>query len=705
MAWAVGGQKLLDKSYLEKVLIPDSSSLVTVENASEYIHYLFELYKKDKVTDANFQALQDFPILTTKETLKPANQLLLPNSFKPETDFESVLEEDIFCSSKYVSLYLGTLLQWKAFFLKMGIKEKFVVEVFKGDRHHLNSKYNCEWDYFEGKTIVEGYSNHRYHPYRITRISFIEKAIKNHAFAKIFWTGIFESVTITVKNFKEDTRGYWGVTGWSGQTYGDILEPYNEWILKNRKIIPITIGTCILPENTYINTPKIIELVGKHQPVFDYEKPISAEWVEFLSLKTQLTNEDLLYTIVWIYLDDKDAGVISKENQKHLFKIYEELATKTIHEEDKQKLEPLISNKKAFKLSGVDGRFYNPNELYFINVNDFVIAGEYSNIIKAPKSPSDATIEIFKWFGVNIIENKSLKTSNDAIRMISINSKLSQTIPLLTILNLKDKANSWLPLFTFFTGKIEKLKCYKVSSIGLSVHYSDKAIEQPRKVFLNKNKLYYTGKWENPIILDLIVSELQPYLTLNKYHKNIFKTLLQVSYEDGLEYLEYLGYDTTLIPVETEVVVEPTITPPRISNFTKSKLEIGKLGEQFTYNKLIEIYESKYEQKVVDTPSGFAISGLVTVIWKNKDVEQKENHDFLIIEGAKKIYLDSKATSYGKQYHTEFELTGSEFNLLENSKYYYIARVFNVNEDFKDTSVVFLRIGKADFIKEEVAVS
>lgn len=693
----LGMQEFYDTSYVEKVIIPKSDSIITPENAIEYGRYLFELYKKG-LLDNFFQALQAFPLLTKEGNCRPANQLFLSDFYDPVTLMEKHFEEeDIFCSANYLERGKDMKSEWKSFLLKLGVKEKMVLETIKGQRTIMKSTFNIETDFFQNKTTVPGYSHYQYDTFKVVRISFIEKCINNHPFAKLFWSNIFTLDEISIFDIQNNTktRGYWGFYNMPGKTYGDILESYIEWIFENRNILPTTDGKCTTPGNLFVNETEIQEIAGKYLPVFDCGIPVAPEWKEYLKFKNKLQLEDYLNILECISKEEDEEEC--KENQKRVYKIYEALSALTFHSSEITKIKKWS---KDNRLLGADGNFHAPNKLYFINVPDFAPSSEFGYLIKTARDTPGKIVDLLKLFGVNVIENKKLTVSNDAVKIQSLKDKLRQIAPLLNLIQIKDKSILWGESMDNLKEKLSKLSCYKVSDLELVVHCGEERIAQSKRAFLNYGNLYYRGSWENPIALDFIVSELHSYLGIKRTNKHMLQTLLQIPYHEGLEYLEELGYDIDEIPLINQVNEEPPVILPRTGGgYNKSKEEIGLLGEQFTFQELKRIYAQKYGREVISTDTGFEIPRAVEVHWRNISGVSYENHDFLILEENEKIYLDSKATPYGEQYHIEFELTASEFSLMQNVKHYCIARVFCTGEDFEEsgTYVRFIGMELIDF--------
>ena len=117
---------------------------------------------------------------------------------------------------------------------------------------------------------------------------------------------------------------------------------------------------------------------------------------------------------------------------------------------------------------------------------------------------------------------------------------------------------------------------------------------------------------------------------------------------------------------------------------------LGREGEKFVYKKLQKIYSRKYNCPIRETKTGFKVSGVqkndigsnkintVEVFWLNKDENTTANHDFIILENGKEIYLDSKATPHSENNKVPFYVSSNELDLMRTVDKYLIARVFNI---------------------------
>ncbi|MBX2890639.1 MAG: DUF3883 domain-containing protein [Saprospiraceae bacterium] len=153
------------------------------------------------------------------------------------------------------------------------------------------------------------------------------------------------------------------------------------------------------------------------------------------------------------------------------------------------------------------------------------------------------------------------------------------------------------------------------------------------------------------------------------------------------------GFDISLIPDELLNPKEPEIRIPNAENrpYNQSDEDLGKQGELVVFEKLKQIYTKKYNQSATETETGFKVGGSIEVFWRNKNQTTTADHDFKVVELNKEIYIDSKATTYGKNVEKlALYISGNELNLMESADKYLIARVYNATSE--NASVEFVRL-------------
>jgi hypothetical protein len=126
-----------DLTYLHKTIIPNASNYVTSKNAIPTIKILFTLFQKNSITKKDLDQLKKLRLLTTRETLIEAERCYFCDQYKPSLLLEEYLKtkEDRFLSFDYVNSHISKgekvdLLEWRRFFIMMGVQEELHPIVF-----------------------------------------------------------------------------------------------------------------------------------------------------------------------------------------------------------------------------------------------------------------------------------------------------------------------------------------------------------------------------------------------------------------------------------------------------------------------------------------------------------------------------------------------------------------------------------------------
>ncbi len=126
-----------DLTYLHKTIIPNASNYVTLKNAITTIKILFTLFQKNTITKKDLDQLKKLKLLTTRGTLIEAERCYFCDQYKPSLLLEEYLKtkEDKFLSFDYVTSHISKgekidLLEWRRFFIMMGVQEELHPIVF-----------------------------------------------------------------------------------------------------------------------------------------------------------------------------------------------------------------------------------------------------------------------------------------------------------------------------------------------------------------------------------------------------------------------------------------------------------------------------------------------------------------------------------------------------------------------------------------------
>ncbi len=676
----LGVKEPTDTNFIEKTIIGDSN-YITEENAIKIGRYLFGMYKKGVLTDY-FDDLQNINILTKQGTLKQASECFLSDFYEPNLRLEKFCDIDFFVSKNYFEE--GDLKkQWNAFFVEIGISENIELKSIYINRTNARERYKNFLPFFK-KNSTQIYHansgnvwNNTITNYRLMIYSLIEYT-NNYEFSKLFWSKAFETTFIRTDDDK-------GTASW--QDKSNLDENFFEWCVENVEFIPTVQRKCLKSTEIFNNNiPQVNEIAGKYLPILDYDGIVSPEWQEILKFKKQIELDDYLEVLTKIS-QEADAEE-QKENKKRISLIYEKLAEllPNLHLSEKEKLS---SWAKDNKILAKNGGFYFPNELSFVTIDGF----NADKLIYSEKIPDEKITELFRCWKVKIVDKSNVlpKFSNTISLMESLKNQLEYIAPLIALVAVeKSKSKKeWQEEYQRIKNKLSEISFYETSKIHIS--YGNEQDVQERSTWANSNKFYYVGNWSKPRVLDGLVEPLCKFLSI-RYAERILTVLLSDTFSEGRKYLEEKGFDISLIPdkLKNPEFEEERVPNQTIRQYNQTDEDLGKKGEMIVFEELKRIYSDKYGQIIEEIENGFAIGENLKVIWRNKTENTTANHDFKITENGKEIYIDSKATPYGKNIEkVALYISGNELNLMEKAEKYLIARVYNA---FENSSIEFVKL-------------
>ena len=687
----LGVKEPTNESFIEKTIIGDRN-FITKDNAIEIGRYLFNAYKKG-LLEEYFDDLKNIKILTKQENLKKAQDCFLSDFYEPELKLEQFCDIDFFVSEDYFE-ESDLKKQWNTFWIEMGVREKISwskIEIYK-DNISLRFDYTFFKkiiDKMDGKSQYSNYGQYSYNIYgfEVYHFAFFSY-INNYDFAKLFWENAF-SLQFDLQS--EDK--IWAMSGcWKKprSVKNDFETKYPSsyflWTIENLELFPTTNKQCKKASEIFNNNAtQIKEIAGKYLPILDYSEVVSPEWQEVLKFKKQIELDDYLEVLTKISQETDEEE--QKENKKRVSLIYEKLAEllPNLHLSEKEKLSEWANENKIL---AKNGNFYLPNELSFVAIDGF----NADKLIYPEKVSDEKIIELFRCWKVNIVDKNNVypKFSNTISLMESLKNQLEYIAPLIALVAVeKSKSQKeWQDKYQRIINKLSEISFYETSEIHIS--YGNEQDVQERSTWADGNKFYYVGNWAKPRVLDGLVEPLGKFLSI-RYEERILTVLLSDTFSEGLKYLEEKGFDTSLIPKDlTNPEIEARFPNQTNRVYNQSDEDLGKKGEMIVFEELKRIYSDKYGQTIEEVENGFTIGENLKVIWRNKTENTTANHDFKITENGREIYIDSKATPYGKNVEkVALYISGNELNLMENAEKYLIARVYNA---FGNPSIEFVKL-------------
>lgn len=605
---------------------------------------------------------------------------------------ESVYDKDIFVSEKYFeSKDLKS--EWKTFFIKVGVKQSITTyELVNNSVHSLSEMFGTEYFDIYNSELSKiksnagfGYGSHNLvTPFR--NISLIENTENDYSFAKLFWKDVILNNHISLSFLTSKPMSWFGI-GFGRNSFGTSLNgTYFEWLIENKNLVPTTQKTCLKASEVYSNAiPQIFEIAGKYLPVFDCESAVPSDWqAQFKFIPTIGLNE-YLQILSSIWQENSQNEVLQKENQKRIGLIYEKLALMNLHSSEIEMIKEWGQSNKLLAKNGTD--FYYPKELSIVTIDGF----NAYHLAFAEKQSAEI-IELLSLFGVQIIDKVNATISNSKVEISDLKNKLLQTSPLIALVAVEKSKNrkEWENEYKRIKQKLSAIHFFETTEIWLS--YGNEDDRQKRSSWAEHDNFYYVGKWYSPRVLDGLVEPLGNFLKI-RYAERILTVLLLETFAGGVEYLKEKGFDISLIPDDSLNPKEPEIRVINEGNrqYNQSDEDLGKQGELVVFEKLKQLYIKKYNQSATETETGFKVGSNVEVFWRNINQTTTADHDFKVVELNKEIYLDSKATTYGKNVEKlALYISGNELNLMENADKYLIARVYNATNE--NASVEFVRL-------------
>lgn len=693
--------------FIEKTIIKQGDTFVTRENAINVGRYLFEIYQKGLLKDIHYKSLFNLGVITQEGSLKKASSCYLSDFYEPALKIENLYNNDFFISEKYWD-NTNNKRDWGSFFIKIGIKQDIEVntEKIEFDR---NGEWKARFDFALLEKVRDASSKVKYtapsgtwnfypESIDIKSLPFLDLAT-DYFFSKVFFERVFdnippESLEISKDFYVNGSTGYVRRSVHSQELNSrDCPSNYFKWIIENHSIFPVSNKTVKIASEILINNVENISIGGEYLDVLDYSGTLSPEWKEVLKFKEILSLEDCLEVLLKIWKGSTNSSEDKlNENRKRIGLIYETISQMNLHYSEKEKIKVWSKVNKLLASNGKD--FYYANELSVVTVEGF----KASNLIHLD-GPSNKILDLLGLLGVKIIDKVIPTISNSKVEINDLKIKLQHISPLIALVAVEKSKNKkdWENEYGRIQNQLSKIHFFETTEIYLS--YGNEDDLQKKSSWAKEDDFYYVGDWYSPRILDGLVEPIGSFIKV-RYAERILTVLLLETFAGGLEYLkEKFGED--IVDVIPEELLNPTSIPaPNISTGDTSQSNeeflrtIGRKGELAVFDELKKVYSEKYKLIVTDTETGFKIGNQLEVFWRNISENTTSNHDFKIIESGKEIYIDSKATPFGKNMDkVALYISGAELELMERAEKYLIARVYNV---LSEPIIQYIRLNRDD---------
>jgi len=633
----LGVEEKTDITYLNTVIIPNARTYCTDENHAKTIKYIYDLYSNEDIKNDKLEQLSDLNLLTTKGSLISASECYLSDNYNPKLKIESILDDDIFLSEKYLSLDEEKE-EVKRFFKLLKVQEDIsIIKIEdKTSRTELIEKFNSS--YFVHSLNTYGMSTSHYK--NIISLKYLSKT-KIFKFSKPFWVNTIEN--LTVKTLKEDARGYWGHSGMSGQSNGDKIENYISWYIKNKKCLPTTKGECKNSTKVFLNTEDIKQMVGKYLPVFDGVE-LNQDWKSFFKFKTELKLEDYLKLLTNIMDDENNEKKIKSDNKKRIQLILNKLLELSINwgtdEIDKVKnwaLSACFANEEDNIVLCKELKYYaDGDNSIFHNIHNFISLNE--------ENKSHQNLDTFLgYLGVEILRQSSFSIEIEGERVAS---------------DLKYKLETVLPFLKKWIQKIDKefdvkLLDEKINTIHideasrLSLSYNGTILKSVQ-IHLEADNLLVTTPWGSNKSMIELPKVLCGYFNIKGYED---KLIFLLKADDESEIREYFEAEKIELPIEvTSSETEEAHTKEEARSLNITEKEYDDISNNFKHISLSSIKKREYIQSLLPRAKKRIIEHLSTLDEYNCD--NIDNSALTVLSGITKngndIYIIPRPSDNGK---------------------------------------------------------
>ena len=645
---SLGVKEPSDEAYLENEIIGKIKSCIDEDNYIARTRFIFNLFKKGKLTEKHYKKLQDLKIFTTKNDFRAAKECYLSDFYEPTLRLQKVNVEGTYVSITYKH-EKDLISEWKTLFLKIGVSESIQLNYISCLRKEEFVTHGLNIDYFnQGFQKAQAMRNYKNFP--IKGINDLEiltllRFVSDYEFSKTFWKEIFN------KYMPDDFNGRPNLDmGYSnGYCY---LEDYNLWAFTNLEIFPNKYKKCSKASELFINDKEIIEIAGNYLPVFDYDEPLPKEWRNILPFKKSFELTDYLEILEKIanqqkkIEDDKTSKINGK---KKLALIYKKMASSLSNFSREEKEE--ISNwANKNEILSQNDEFVKTMDLFWLKGTSSNFGSELKlAFIPDELNDNENIEELLSLFGVTVISEFRLITNKTATND-SLQNELFSISPYLSAIVEKKSGEEFESIFKKLKTLIKNLNVVNSASLEFAYTYNGQqyVISKPDSYFdENENTLYFTGKWESPTTMYSLIEHVSKALYVEKY-------------QDELRLFLQLG-------------------PKDISDWLKSKFDIDKQGVENmpSVSKFIEEFLSATEEEIKPSHAGVLMSNasIKTRISINEEaqeiifdtlernsftIENRNNITHTILEGIKNpegnpITVVIKSAKAGRIYFTPLE--------------------------------------------------
>lgn len=607
---SIGVKEPSQVAYVTNVIIPGlkDDNFINESNFIEITNYLFRLHRQNLLDEEMLECLREMKLKTKDKDspFKQAQFCFLPNRYRPQLKFEGVIKDISLVSEEYLSSG-GDELQWNLFFKAIKVKDCVEIDTInKNNSLSALKRLTNEYWVNECRTTAESKGGFGFGGHNIINSvkipSYLNLISTNIEYSKMFWKNI-----ISNSNNLSELNGlaYYKFGIGNGQNnYSESVMNYFPWFIKNNRCIPTTTKEILAPENVFINTKEIKEIVGNYLPVFDYDDPLPSDWNDFLQFKSKLEINDYLNILSMIAKDAEEAvekDVNFRFSLKRIGLIYNKIASiiPDMNSESKQSISEWAS---VNKLLAVTDDFIPASQLKWITVEGFSTESEKLKVIKLPENSeknSDNFKELISLFKVQTID-EFFPMFEELTPDVSLKHKLEKILPYYVALIEKKQLEDGEKEFERIYQLLDLTEFYSASEIKLSFNYLNETFDGPTlTVYKSNNKFHFKGKWRSERTLLSLIKELSNLLKVNGLNEELRFLLLETEEIEIREWLIEQGIN--LSKIQPMRIFTKTLP----NNPTKETSDLSYLEESDKEENIQEIVDQEEDEQEGEEENGF----------------------------------------------------------------------------------------------------
>ncbi len=677
----LGVESLSDITFIKKVIC--KSGYVTKENAIEVGRFLFAINRKvDIFEEVGSYYLSEIKFLTKNGGLSYARDLFLGSFYKPDTDIESVCDEDIFIDEQYVKNI--DIAEWKLFLKKFGVNDTLSLKTVLLSETRGYTYLNDIKTKFENKYNVSSSGIYYYYSFKNFLLYYAPFILTNNcslSFQKLIWNSILKNEYTPQDDIIKGQAGWFGET-WTFKQLKE--ENFIKWAFNNMQLFPSTDGRLLHKNSLFLNTSEIKEIGGKYLSIIDVDSEIHESWNHLLQLKTTINIEDCL-TILTNISNDRECA---EQNKERITRVYQKLVElDALSDNNRTKIKEWASSNRILSK---ENEFVSPAELSHITLDGF---SSKNRVYIGSPSNREKVIELLSLMGVKIITSDSVNAEFESKEeSCELKSILRKKVGALSLLASGENADE--ELYRSNKSKLVELiddtYFFHCKRIKLTYGDSDDVIE--KYTFGSRNEFYYIGDLR-PANIEPLLGPLCKYLGIKGKEREMFIMFIETI--DGIKQnLADKGYNVSLIEEESvpdSGTINITIDYHPDESAQERNLITGFKGEIVVYEKLRSMgYEP--ECLSISTEEDYTHDVIVNgKVYYCKPNYEKYDIRFTSHNG-KEIFVEVKTTTKSKHSQENMPISYRELTMIEEcnndaEKEYLIVRVFDIDKPTQDIYV------------------